>query len=467
MSYQEFLNSKRFSIKNTGFTVKRENLNSMLFDFQKDIVLWALKKGKAALFEDCGLGKTPQLQEWAKLVCEYTGGNVLVVAPLAVSQQMKREAEKFGNTVTICRHHSDVQKGINITNYEMIEHFNISEFVGVVLDESSILKGYDRHYSQTLIEKCSKVPYKLSCTATPSPNDYMELGTQCEWLGVMSRTEMLATFFVHDGGDTAKWRLKGHAEDKFWEWVASWAVVLQKPSDLDYDDCDFILPGLEIIEHIVKVDTQKEQGQLNIEGYAEYARTLDERRAARNNSLDERVKKAAEICNESDGQVLVWCDLNKESELLKKSISGSVEVKGSDKSEFKEKTAVDFATSNIKYLVSKPSIFGWGLNFQSCHNMIFVGLSDSYELLYQAIRRCYRFGQKQKVNVHIVISEQEGHVKANIERKEADYRNMMTNMVQHTKKINTEEVHGTHRESIEYNPKIEMKIPKWLRGQIA
>lgn len=460
MDYKEFLRKKQFENTNYGFTITHNDINKQLFDFQKDILKWGCKKGKAALFEDCGLGKSPQQLEWARQVCNHTDGNVLIFAPLAVSKQTKREGEKFGIEVSICRTQKDVNPGINITNYEMIEHFNIELFSGIVLDESSILKGYDRYYSSTLIEKCRNTPYKLSCTATPAPNDYMELGTQCEWLGVMSRNEMLATFFIHDSGDTAKWRLKGHAQDKFWEWVAGWAVVLNKPSDLGYDDGEFTLPELRFIEHIVKIEPEQEEGQMSL--FATIAQTLDERRKARRNSLDKRVEKAAEIANSIDSQVLVWCDLNNESESLTKAINGAVEVTGSDKMETKENNMLEFSKGNIKVLVSKPKIAGHGMNWQNCNNIIFVGLSDSYEMMYQAIRRCYRFGQDKEVNVHIVISEQEGAVKVNIERKEKAYVEMFSKMVKYTQKILTEEIHGTIKETIEYNPQIEMIIPDWL-----
>jgi len=459
LNYEDFLNKKKFKIESTGFTVNKENLNHMLFDFQKDIVKWCLKKGKAAIWADCGLGKTPMQLEFAEQVHKYTGGNVLIIAPLAVSLQTQREGIKFGINITVCRNQSDVQSGINITNYEMIEHFDFDSFVGVVLDESSILKGFDRHYSSTLMELCQNTQYKLSCTATPAPNDFMELGTQCQWLGVMGRNEMLATFFVHDSGDTAKWRLKGHAADKFWEWVSSWACVLQKPSDLGYSDDGFILPPLKIHEIVVESPLKDIDGQMML--VPELAQTLQERRGARRDSLELRVGKAAKLAN-SDGQWLVWCDLNIESDMLKKSINGAVEVKGSDKNEHKERSAVDFAACGIRAIVSKPSIFGWGINWQQCSNMVFVGLSDSYEQLYQAIRRCWRFGQTKPVNVYIVISESEGAVKANIDRKEADAAQMMAEMVKYTKDILTKEIHGTFRETISYNPETEMILPEWL-----
>ena len=463
MDYQKFLHKKHFYVKPTGFEPKE--LNPMLFDFQKDIVRWACKKGKAALFEDCGLGKTLQQLEWGRQVHEYTGGDVLILAPLAVSKQTKREGEKFGIEVNICRTQDDVKSGINITNYEMLRHFKPEHFAGIILDESSILKNYAGKMRNEIIDAFKNTPYKLSCTATPAPNDYMELGNQCEFLGVMSRTEMLATFFVHDGSDTSKWRLKGHAEEKFWEWMASWAVVLNKPSDLGYDDGDFMLPKKNIYEITVKVKPEEQFGQLSL--LPTIAQTLSERRQARKNSLRARVEAAAELVNSSNEQWLVWCDLNDESEALAKAIKDSVEIRGSDSNEHKEKSMIDFARGDIKALVTKPSIAGYGMNWQNCHNMIFVGLSDSYEMLYQAIRRCWRFGQTQPVNVYIVISEQEGAVKANIERKEQDFERMFSEMVKHTQKILAEEVRGTARLIESYKATKDMIIPEWLRSETA
>jgi hypothetical protein len=280
----------------------------------------------------------------------------------------------------------------------------------------------------------------------------------------MSRTEMLATYFVHDGGETSKWRLKGHAEDKFWEWVASWAVVITKPSDLGYEDDKFILPKLNIIEHIVKNEgfNSTSDGQMLL--VPEVAQSLNDRRAARRDSMENRVSEASDLANSNNEQWLVWCDLNSESDSLKRVINGAVEVKGSDKNEHKESSMIEFASKNIRALTSKPSICGYGMNWQNCHNMIFVGLSDSWEMYYQAVRRCWRFGQDKEVNVHIVISEAEGAVKANIERKEKDAEKMISEMVKHTQDILTKEVHGTFKVTEGYKAEIEMILPKWLRG---
>lgn len=458
MTYDEFLESKKIKPVSCGFIKPKESMNRYLFEWQRDIVYWALKKGRAALFEDCGLGKTIQQLEWAQSVSDHVVKPVLIVAPLAVAEQTRREGEHFGFNVTVCRSQMDVHLGINITNYEMLDHFEPSEFAGVVLDESSILKNFTSKTRTQIIDMFRDTEYKLSCTATPAPNDYMELGNQAEFLGVMSRTEMLATYFVHDGGNTCKWRLKGHAEDRFWDWIAEWAVVLTNPSDLEYASDGFILPKMNIVEHVVSVSNPFDE----LIFFGKTAQTLSDRRDARRNSLRERCEKASEIVKTDNSQWLIWCDLNAESELLSKIINGAVEIRGSDPLKDKANKLRMFTDGKIRVLVTKPSIAGFGLNWQKCHNMIFVGLSDSYEMMYQAIRRCYRFGQAYPVNVHIVISEAEGAVKQNIERKERQCALMIAEMVGHTKEILIKEVRGTSRIRIEYDAKIPMKIPQWL-----
>ena len=459
-NYDEFLHSKQRIAPECGFEMPKERMNPMMFEWQKDITRWALRKGRAALFEDCGNGKTIQQLEFCRAVCEHTGMPSLIVAPLTVGEQTKREAEKFGYTAALCRTQKDVQPGINITNYEMLDHFDPDSFGGVVLDESSILKNCMGKVRTQIIEMFRNVPYRLSCTATPSPNDYMELGNQVEFLGIMSRTEMLATYFTHDGSDTSKWRLKGHAEDRFWEWVATWAVVLTCPGDLGYPNDGYILPELVMHEHLVEASTSMDD---SLFGWV--AKTLTERRDARRMSLRERCEKAAEIVSsEPEEQWVIWCDLNDESALLTSLIPGAVEVRGSDKPDDKAKSLRGFADGSVRYLVTKPSIAGFGMNWQHCHNMIFVGLSDSYEDMYQAIRRCYRFGQNDSVHVHIVTSAAEGAVKGNIERKEAQAELMKKNMVQHTKEILEQDIRGTVRIVIPYDPQVDMLIPSWLRS---
>lgn len=464
-AYTEFLRRKLERAISSGFTKSKDAMNGKMFEWQKDIDFWALKKGRAALFEDCGLGKTIQQLEWAQSVSDYTGKPVLIVAPLAVADQTRREGEKFGYHVTVCRNQSHVQPGINICNYEMLEHFDASAFSGVVLDESSILKNFNGKMRTAITDMWRNTEYKLSCTATPSPNDYMELGNQAEFLGVMSRTEMLATYFTHDGGSTSKWRLKGHAEDRFWEWVASWAVVLTTPADLGYDAAGYDLPEKSTIEHLVEPDQVMDAADGNLSLFAEEAKTLTERRNARRNSLDARCRKAAELVAEDpDNQWIIWCDLNSESEMLTKLIPGSVEIRGSDEPGIKAERLNQFTLGEIRYLVTKPSIAGFGLNWQGCHNMIFVGLSDSYEMMYQAIRRCWRFGQKETVKVHIITSAAEGAVKENVEQKERQSQHMTAKMVSYTREILEQEIRGTTRIKVPYNPQVEMIVPEWIRS---
>lgn len=464
MNYDEFLKSKVIVAPESGFDVEPGSMNRNLFEWQRDIVRWSLKKGKAALFEDCGLGKTIQQLEFSDKVVHETGRPVLIVAPLAVADQTRREGKRFGYQVQVCRTQRDVISGINITNYEMLEHFDASTFGGVVLDESSILKNYSGTIRTQIIEMFRETPYKLSCTATPAPNDYMELGNQAEFLGVMSRTEMLSTFFIHDGGETSKWRLKGHAEQEFWTWLATWSVVLTSPADLGYPAKGYDLPEKETIEHTVKSEQETAIGE-NVSFFTVTAKTLTERRGARRDSLAARCRTAADlVADKPDEQWLIWCDLNDESRTLAGMIENAVEVRGSDNPDYKARMLNAFTTGEVKYLVSKPSIAGFGLNWQNCHNMIFVGLSDSYEMMYQAIRRCWRFGQKNKVFVHIVTSDAEGAVKQNIDRKEQQAERMTAEMVRHTKDILEQEIRGTVKILNSYDPQIEMIVPDWIRS---
>lgn len=444
--YQKFIESKKVVDPNTGIE-NPPDLNQMLFPFQLDIVKWALKRGRAAIFADCGMGKTPMQLEWAKHVCNHAG-NVLILAPLAVAQQTVREGKKFGIDVNYCRKQSQVQPGISITNYEMLDHFDADRFFGVVLDESSILKSYTGKFRTQIIDSFKDTPFRLACTATPAPNDYMELGNHAEFLGVMTRTEMLSMFFVHDGGDTSEWRLKGHAETEFWKWICSWAVMIRKPSDLGYDDGAFVLPELNIRHSIADVSEAKsEDGFL----FRLPASTLQERQQERRMTTKERVEMAAQIVAQNpDESWLIWCDRNDESSMLSKTIPNAVEVTGSDKPESKELALLGFSSGDVQILVSKPSIAGFGLNFQRCHNVIFVGLSDSYEQFYQSVRRCYRFGQKKPVNCWIVTASTEGAVVENIKRKETESMKMADEMVKHMHVYNEENIKGQKREKNEY-----------------
>ena len=452
MTYEEFLKTKDLERIEAGFDIPPSKLNKALFPFQRDIVSWALKKGKAAIFSDCGTGKTFMQVEFADKVCKKTKGNALIIAPLAVVEQTKKEGEKFGIKVNICRTSADVKKGINITNYEMLEHFSAKDFVCVVLDESSILKSFTSSTRNLLIDKFQMTPYRLACTATPSPNDHSELGNHAEFLGIMSRTEMLATYFIHDGSNTSAWRLKGYGEKKFWEWVATWAVCVRNPSDLGYSTEGYTLPKLNIIEHITASEP------LEYELVAHRAETLSERREARKESMEDRINCSRSLVEDSNDNWLVWCDYNIESEMLHKAIPDSVEVKGSDTPEHKAHTAIEFAEGHIKALVSKPSIYGFGMNFQNCHEIIFCGLSDSYEQFYQAVRRCWRYGQEHEVNVHIIMSEAELNVLDNIKKKQAQMDQLQSNMVELMHDVTMSEIKHTTRITAEYVPKTDFSF---------
>lgn len=453
-NYLNFIQSKQFSIESSGFDVDKSELNPKMFDFEKDIVRWALAKGKAAVFSGCGLGKTICQLEWANKIVEKTGKRVLVVAPLSVASQTVNEGEKFGIKVNLCRTQDDVTDGINITNYEMLSHFVANEFIGVVLDESSILKSYSGKVRNQIIEMFSQTPYRLACTATPAPNDYMELGNHCEFLGVMSRTEMLSMYFIHDGGETSKWRLKKHADSLFWQWMATWAVFLENPKDLGYFQEGYDLPPLNVKECYVDGEPD-----------TSLTLTLAERRDARRDSLEARCQYTADLVNNSDEQWVVWCDLNVESDMLHKLIPDSVEVKGADTNEHKIDSFLGFQSGKIRVIVTKGSIAGYGLNWQNCHNMAFVGISDSFETQYQSIRRCWRFGQSKPVNVYFVLAAKEGCVKANIDRKQADMQHMRDEMLKYAKEIMKKELQKTVRVVSTYEPKQEMEIPNWLKSE--
>lgn len=452
MTYEEFLKTKELERIEAGFDVKKSTLNDALFPFQRDIVAWALKKGKAAIFSDCGTGKTIMQLEFANRVCKHSKGNALVVAPLSVVEQTKKEGAKFGIKVNICRTQADVKKGINITNYEMLEHFDASSFVCVVLDESSILKSFTSTTRNLLIDMFQKTPYRLACTATPSPNDHSELGNHAEFLGIMSRTEMLATYFIHDGSNTSAWRLKGYGEKKFWEWVATWAVCVRNPSDLGYSSEGYKLPELNLIEHIT------ESKPKDYELFARYAETLSERREARKESMTDRVELSRSLVESSSDSWLVWCDYNSESESLHKAIPESVEVQGKDSPEYKAQTALAFAEGDIKALISKPSIYGFGMNFQNCHEVIFCGISDSYEQFYQAVRRCWRYGQNHAVNVHIILSEAEMNVLDNIKQKQAQMDELQEHMVALMRDVTMSEIKHTTRITTDYKPNKEFRL---------
>lgn len=446
-AYTDFITRKATEHVAAGF--EPANLPPHLFDFQRAIVEWACKRGRAAIFADTGLGKTAMQTAWAVEVARHTGGRVLILAPLCVAQQTVEEAARWGIPITYARAQEQTDAQIVITNYEMVERFDVRQFAGVVLDESSILKSHDSKTRARLIEMFSRTPYRLSCTATPSPNDHMELGNQADFLGVMTATEMLAMFFVHDGGDTSQWRLKGHGKSRFWEWMANWSVCIRNPSDLGFDGSRYILPGLQMHEHVLPADKPLD-GQM----FAGIAQTLTERRDAKRGSMTERVRVAADLVNCHNRPAIVWCHLNAESEALAKAIPDAVEVTGSMTADQKEAAIMAFTHGERRVIVTKPSIAGFGMNWQHCADMVFAGLDDSFESFYQAIRRCYRFGQQRIVNAHLVSSESEGAVKANLERKQAQADDMAESMVQHMRELTARQIKGVTMEKSDYKREV-------------
>jgi hypothetical protein len=443
-NYEDFVAGKRRAEVGTGH--QPGELNPHLFDFQHAIVSWAVRRGRAAIFADTGLGKTLMQLSWADEVASHTNGAVLILAPLAVSEQTIEQGSTFGITVRRVPHGgSPDAPGVWITNYERMDAIDFGGLHGLVLDESSILKAHDGKTRTRIIESAQGVPYRLSCTATPSPNDFEELGNQCEFLGVMTRTEMLATYFVNDTGDTGTWRLKGWGASKFWEWMGTWAVVLRNPSDLGFDGSRYVLPAPQYLEHVVETDP------LGNDLFSRPAQTLTERRQAQRASIEQRCRALADVVNsESSEPWLIWCHLNDEAELLQSLIPGSINVQGSDSAEYKAEQMMAFSRGTLRVLISKPKICGFGMNWQHCARMAFVGLDDSFEKFYQAVRRCHRFGQKRSVQVHLFTAENEGQILLNLKRKEEQHHEMSANMIEHMKDIMNHELSGQQNIVDEY-----------------
>lgn len=457
--YSQFVGKKLTAVPPAGLSVEPGDYG--MFPHQRDLVRFALRRGRSAIFADTGLGKTRMQIAWADTVMRETGKPVMILAPLAVAQQTVEEAASVGVQIKHVHDDSEVDQGINITNYDRLHRFDTERFGAVVLDESSCIKHHNSKTLQHLLDAFARTPYRLCATATPAPNDWTELGTHAEFLGIRSRTEMLAEFFVHDGGDTQTWRLKGHARHIFWQWVASWGVMLRSPADLGYDASAYQLPALNVHQHTVESDhDQSATGQL----FALEAQTLMDRRNARRNSLTDRVAECAAIANGDNQPWIVWCDLNAEGDALRAAIPDAVEIRGSDDMDVKERRLMDFAHGKIRVLITKPSIAGFGLNWQHCARMAFVGVTDSWEAYYQAVRRCWRFGQKRPVDVHIFSSEQEGAVVANLKRKEDDARAMSDALASEVIGSVRSELMGVTRESNAYDADKRIQIPNFLKA---
>jgi hypothetical protein len=596
-AYSQFLRSKRLVVDPAGIE-EPPPVSERLFPFQRDITTWALRRGRAAIWADCGLGKGWMALEWARIVAAEQDEPVLILAPLAVAQQFRREGEKLGVHVTVCRSSDDVMPGVNVTNYDRLHRFDPGAFGGVVLDESSCLKDYTSATRNELIAAFSRTPFRLACSATPAPNDHMELGNHAEFLGAMTRAEMLATFFCHDGGETQVWRLKGHARADFWRWLCSWAVNIRKPSDLGYTDEGYDLPPLNVHEHIVPVGPEyaKEAGTLFIDA----ASGLEAQRASRRSSLGARVAKCADIVRaswteqrrrdyrangelpirtgstESDesatpemqsgehirrpkrrsaqrdhgetatssgcsaspspstigvstsraadapsaeaerltlledgsqsttamaparfagssamhvtggspnletirsvssvplpisGAWLIWVDLNAEQDGVARLLGDcAFSVQGSDDPEDKEERIVAWCAGERPVMISKPSVMGFGLNLQHCSHVAFVGLSNSFEAWYQAIRRTWRFGQLRPVDCHLILSDADGSVRATLERKRLAAEEMADEMLGGMAEIQKATVRALERDTDTYEPKVRMRVPEWLTTEAA
>jgi len=414
IEYLQFLETKQKNHIYSGFDIMESKLKNKMFDFQKFIVKRALKAGKYAIFADCGLGKTLMQLEWANQVCKFTKSKVLILAPLAVVGQTIQEGLKFGIDMS----------NIDVQNYEQLDNIECSEYQGIVLDESSILKNFEGSTKKQILESFSKTPYKLACTATPSPNDPMELGNHSEFLDVMSRNEMLAMYFVHDGGETAKWRLKGHATKLFYQFIGTWAIMLSKPEDIGFKMNGYDLPKLCLIEKEIKTP-KRDNGSLFNDAIISATNFNQELRLTK----FERLEEVLNIVNERPGEnFIIWIKQNEEGETLKKLIPEAIEVKGSDSNEYKKEKLLGFANNEFRILITKTKIASFGMNYQNCRNQIFASLDFSFEGLYQAIRRSYRFGQKNEVNIYLITTDTMANVKQAIDTKQKQFEIMQQEM---------------------------------------
>ena len=444
MNYQEFIAAKEFGRPMHGFSPSW--MPDFLFPFQAKLVDWAIRIGRGALLEDCGLGKSCQSLVWAENIVRKTNGNVLILTPLAVASQFVREGEKFGIKVNRMKDGSQMKKGINVINYQRLHHLDPKDWVGLVADESGILKNFDGKTRRAVTQFVRTIKYRLLCTATPAPNDYMELGTSSEALGVMSRNQMLGMFFTNGGESTQQWELKGHARTRFWQWCSTWARAIRKPSDLGFEDGDFQLPPLNMHHHVLKSNAP------NGYFFPQAAQTLNDQRKESRASLKKRCEKMAEVLPDK-GSVLVWCHLNDEASLMTELISGAKQVRGSDDDDVKEERIEAFATGKLRALVIKPKIAAFGVNLQVCSNIAYVP-SHSHEMWYQAVRRCWRFGQKNPVNCHLVYTEAETPVVTNMLHKERQAIQMYEGIV---REMNFVQKHSDNNGGEEC-----MKLPQWM-----
>lgn len=453
-SYQAHLASKAKRAVPAGFDAVVPR--GKLFPFQVDIVTWALRQGRCAIFADAGMGKSAMQLTWAHHVAQHTSGRVLVLAPLTVALQTVREAEKFGiPNVRQVRDQSEVADGISVTNYERLHRFDLSAFVGVVLDESSVLKAYSSHTKKALVSGFANTPYRLACSATPAPNDHLELGNHAEFLGVMSSHQMIARWFINDTSEFGTYRLKGHAVRDFWDWVTSWARCIGRPSDLGaYDDGGYVLPELRLHHHSVAVDRTTDRGEALIREIEASATALHRERRR---TAGERAAKVAELVRAQPEEAwLLWVETDYDAEAVRAVLPDAIEVRGNQTAERKAELLSGFVDGSVRVLLTKPSIAGWGLNFQHCARQIFVGPSYSYEALYQAIRRCWRFGQPRSVDAHVVLAATEQMVWQALMRKGADHDRMKIEMFAASRRAQSQTAARAT-----YTPR-PVPIPAWL-----
>lgn len=461
--YKEFIRSKHASTLTTGFDLPIEYVSERAKNWQRKVVQWAIKRGRAALFEDTGLGKTLQQLIWAEQVCGHTGGRVLLHCPIGVRQQTKRESEKFGIEcdVVIADDDSNLPKtGIVIANYEKIHKFETKKFDGVVLDESSILKSFTGAIKRSLCENWKHAQFRLACTATPSPNDHMELGNHAQFLGIMNSNEMLSRWFFNDTMKSGGYKIMPHGEADFWDWVATWAACVSMPSDIGGDDTGYILPTLTRFDHtVIPTDDEPDEGCLFRVERELTATTIHNEK--RRTTID-RARKVAEIVESEPGEPwLIWCDTNYEADELMECIRDCVDLRGNESESAKERKLSGFSDGTIKRLITKPTVAGFGLNWQHCRRMVFIGLSYSYEQYYQAVRRCWRFGQTSEVHAHVVMAESEAAILKTNERKQKQHSEMQSAMreaINRTHELST----GKDQSLNQFTPTKKMELPAWL-----
>jgi len=459
MNYKDFINSKTQNVKPMGFDIDDSRLNKKLTNWQKTVVKWAINRGRAAMFEECGLGKTFQQLEFSRLVFEKTNRPVVIHCPLGVRRQTLAEAKKFNIRCCIAEVNQPehVVDGINLINYEKLHLFDSSIWGGVVLDESSILKSFSGTTKKQLIESYQSTPYRLACTATPAPNDHKELGNHSEFLGVLPSSEMLSRLFINDTMKAGGYRIKGHAQRDFWNWVSQWAACVAKPSDIGGDDDGYELPKLNVTRHVVEADENaKLDGLLfNVSGIS--ATNIHQEKRLTNTA---RSRKTAELALSTKEPVLIWCQTDYEADQLKADIPEAVEIRGGTKD--KERLLLEFAQGKYRVLITKPGIAGFGLNYQHCNHMIFAGLSYSFEEYYQSVRRCWRFGQLRPVRVDVIVADSDSAIESAVARKESDHLLMQSSMVDAVKEYGIGNISSDLKRSV-YCAENKIQLPNFLR----